>query len=125
MQYFDIFYYLNRRFPYTNGLLWASDGNKLNLISGEKISLKRLYELFRGTCLHRLVWIQFLAALNLFLKGKEKILKDASTKVYNNLLLLDLNLSLTESGIMLTLAIEINFRLENSIFAKKKVECKN
>ena len=123
MQYFDIFYYLNRRFPYTNTLLWASDGNKPNLISGEKISLKRLYELFRDTCLHRLVWIQFLAALNLFLKGKEKILKDALTKVYNNLLLLDL--SLTESDIMLTLAIEINFRLENSIFAKKKVECKN
>ena len=67
--------------------------------------------------MHRLVWIQLLAALNLLLKGKEKILKDALTKVYNNLLLLDL--SLTESDIMLTLAIEINFRLENSIFAKK------
>ena len=73
MKSFDIFYYLNGRFPYTNGLLWVPNDDKPNIISGEKLSLKRLYKLFCGTHPHGLVSMQFLATLNLFLGGKEVI----------------------------------------------------
>ena len=67
MKSFDIFYYLNGRFPYTNGLLWVPNGDKPDIISGEKLSLKRLYKLLCGTRSH------VLAMLNLFLGGKEVI----------------------------------------------------
>ena len=83
----DIFHYLNSRFPYRNSLPWVPDGDKLDFISGEKVSLKRLSRLFCSTHLHRLVSIQFLAMLNLFLGGKEEISKDALAEVYHNLLL--------------------------------------
>lgn len=73
MKSFDIFYYLNGRFPYTNGLLWVPNDDKPNIISGEKLSLKRLYKLFCGTHPRGLVSMQFLATLNLFLSGKEVI----------------------------------------------------
>ena len=49
MKSFDIFYYLNGRFPYTNSLLWVPNGDKPDIISGEKLSLKRLYKLLCGT----------------------------------------------------------------------------
>ena len=82
---FDNFYYLNGRLPYTNGHLFVLDGEKPSFISGDKISLKRLYELFRGTKLHGLVSMQFLATLNLFLGRKERISKNSRTEQYYNL----------------------------------------
>ena len=36
-------------FPTILVFLWGPDGDKPNFISGQKISLKRLYEVFRGT----------------------------------------------------------------------------
>ena len=72
---------------------------------------------------HGLVSIQFLVALNLFLEGKGKILKDALTEVYHNLSLQAL--SVKETGIKLEfekitqLATEINLKLQNSIFVNK------
>lgn len=60
MKSFNIFNYLNGRFPYNNDLLWAPDGDKPDFILGGKISIKRLYELFRGIRSHGLVLIQFL-----------------------------------------------------------------
>lgn len=68
---FNIFYYPNDRFPYTNRLLWVL-GNKPNFISGGN-SLKRLYKLSRGTRSHALASIGFLATVNLFLGEKEQI----------------------------------------------------
>ena len=65
----DFFFYLNGRMPATNGLIWIPDGGKPDVISGLKLSIKCLYELFIGT----VVTVQFLAALNLFLSGKNNI----------------------------------------------------
>ena len=101
----------------------GSHGDKLNFVSGEKIFLKRLYKLFRGTRSHGLVSLQFLAGLNLFLRGKEKILNDALTEIYHNFLLQAL--SVKEIGTTLgfekitELAAEVNLRLQNSIFVNK------
>ena len=60
MKSFDIFNYLNGRFPYNNDLLWVTDGDKPDFILGGKISIKRLCELFRGMRPHGLILIQFL-----------------------------------------------------------------
>ena len=54
-------------------LIFVPNGEKPSIISADKVSLKRLYQLLRWTKLHGLVWMQFLAALNLFLGRKEKI----------------------------------------------------
>ena len=81
-----------------------------------------MYELFGGTHSHGLVLIQLLAVLNLFLGGKEKILKNALAEVYHNLSLQAL--SVKEIGITLEFKkiteqmTEINLRLQNLIFAK-------
>ena len=67
--------------------------------------------------------LQFLAGLNLFLRGKEKILNDALTEIYHNFLLQAL--SVKEIGTTLgfekitELAAEVNLRLQNSIFVNK------
>ena len=57
MKSVDIFYYLNGRFPYNNDFLWVPDGDKPDVILGGKISIKKLYELFRGMHSHGLVLI--------------------------------------------------------------------
>ena len=47
MKSFDVFYYLNGRFPATNSLLWISDGDEPDFFfSGEKISITGFYGLF-------------------------------------------------------------------------------
>ena len=68
--------------PATNKLIWVPVGHIPEFISGEKLSLKRLYELFRGTRSHGLVSILFFAALNLFLDGKTQISKNAFSEPY-------------------------------------------
>ena len=60
-------YYFNGRLSLTNGLLPAPDAETYP--GAEKISIKRLYELYKGTKSHGLVLLQFLSALNLFLDG--------------------------------------------------------
>ena len=72
------------RLPYMDG---HPDGEKASFISGDKISLKCLYELFSGTKSHGLVLMQFLSVLNLFLCGKDEISKNALTELYYNLLI--------------------------------------
>lgn len=56
-----------------NGLIWVPDADTTDFISDEKLSVKRLYKLFRVTTFHGIVSIQFLSALNLFLSGKTKV----------------------------------------------------
>ena len=46
--------------------------------SGEKVSLKRLYKMFRGARSHGLVSVEFLAGLNLFLGRKNIIFEKFS-----------------------------------------------
>ena len=62
---FQMFYYLNRRFPLTNDLLIVADGVVPE--GEEKINLKQLYEMFKDTNPHGLVFLQFLCALEYFL----------------------------------------------------------
>ena len=69
----DFFFYLNGRMPATSELIWIPDGGKPDVISGLKLSIKCLYELFIGTRSHGVVTVQFSAALNLFLSGKNNI----------------------------------------------------
>ena len=38
MKSFDVFYYLNGRFPATNGLLWISDGDETDFFFRAKKS---------------------------------------------------------------------------------------
>ena len=52
---FRMFYYFNERLPLTNGLLIAPDGETTE--GTEKINLKLLYEMFKGTKSHGLVSI--------------------------------------------------------------------
>ena len=44
LQFFDIFYYFNGHLPLTNSLLPVPDGE--TPLDAEKVSLKRLYELY-------------------------------------------------------------------------------
>ena len=67
LQCFEFFYYFNGHLPLTNGLLPVPGGETHP--SAEKISLKRLYELYRGTKSHGLVSLKFLSALNLLFGG--------------------------------------------------------
>ena len=46
-----------------NGLIWVPDADTTDFISDEKLSVKRLYKLFRVTTFHGIVSIQFLSAL--------------------------------------------------------------
>ena len=62
---FQMFYYLNGRFPLTNGLLIVPDGEVPE--GREKINLKQLYEMFKDTNSHGLVSLQFLCADGIFL----------------------------------------------------------
>ena len=61
---FQMFYYLNRRFPLTNGLPIVPYGEMPE--DEEKIILKQLYEMFKDTNSHRLVSLQLLCALGIY-----------------------------------------------------------
>ena len=62
---FQMFYYLNGRFPLTNGLLIFSDAEVPE--GTDKINLKLLYEMFKATNSYGIVSVQFLGALAIFL----------------------------------------------------------
>ena len=70
LQIFQLFDYLNGRLLLTNGLLPVPDGETPP--GTKKISLKRLYELFKDTKSYGLISLQFLSTINFFF---EKILK--------------------------------------------------
>ena len=67
LQFFNIFYYFNGHLPLTNSLLPVPDGE--TPLDTEKVSLKRLYELYEDIKSHGLVLLQFLSAVNLFFGG--------------------------------------------------------
>ena len=67
LRIFQMFYYFNRGLLLANGLLPVSDGEIPNRF--EKISMETLYELFKDTKSHGLVFLQSLLALNLFFGG--------------------------------------------------------
>ena len=55
----DFLFYMNGRFPATNGLIWVPEADIPKFISGEKLFLKCLYELFRRATSHGLVSRKF------------------------------------------------------------------
>ena len=67
LRIFQMFYYFNRGLLLANGLLPVSDGEIPD--RSEKISMETLYELFKDTKSHGLVFLQSLLALNLFFGG--------------------------------------------------------
>ena len=61
---FQIFYYLNGRLPFTNGLIIVPDGEVPEGM--EKINLKNLYSMFRDTKSHGLVSLRFPFSFGIF-----------------------------------------------------------
>ena len=61
---FQMFYDYSSRLPLTYGLLVVPDGEIPP--GSEKISLKSLYEMFKGTKSHGLVFLYFLSALSIY-----------------------------------------------------------
>ena len=117
---FAMFYYINGRLPYTDGHLFVPDGEIPSGIQGEKLSLKEPFAKFFWTKSNGLVSAPFLAALLLFLAGKESLVKNFLTELYRNLtveVLLSDNDSLLEFQALTDLFAEINVLLANSIFA--------
>ena len=77
-----MFYYLNGKPPLTNGLLIVPKGEVPE--GTEKINLKFLFEMFRGTNSHGLGSIQFISTLGIFFGLKISIPKNAITELYRN-----------------------------------------
>ena len=78
-----MFHYFNIRLPLTNGLLIVSNSETPE--GTEKINSKLLYEMFKDTKSHGLVYIQFFCALGIFFGFHISIPKYAITKLYKNL----------------------------------------
>ena len=83
LKLFQLFYYFIGRLPPTNSLLPIPDGETPH--GSKKLSLKKLYEMFKDAESHGLVFIQFLSALNLFFGGQVQLSKDAITGLCKNL----------------------------------------
>ena len=62
---FDLFYYINGRFPFTTGLLTIPGGKTPSFANDKKLLIKNRYERFCRKYSHGAV--PFLSALNLFL----------------------------------------------------------
>ena len=120
---FDLFYYMNRRSPFTTGDLYVLDGEKLDQVKGEKLNIKELYKKFRGSNSYGLLSLPFLCTLNLFLGGKEKTSKAAMIKLYSNLTLSILSSNdYLKFQALTDIFTEINLRFNNSIFANNSRE---
>ena len=72
-----------RRLPLTNRLLIVPDGDTPE--ESRNVSLKLLYEMFKDTKSHGLVFLQFLCALNIFSGRNISLMKNALTEFYYNL----------------------------------------
>lgn len=112
-------------FQLKKGFVDAPDGETLDILcESKRISLKRLYELFRGSNSYGLVSIQFLAALYVLLGGKSKISKNTMLEFYWNLLMQALNRKNQDVSLgfddMAKFVMEINCELQNRIYKKFK-----
>ena len=119
---FDLYYYINGRFPYTTGLLPIPDGNFQAFVGDQKILIKKLYEQFQGTLFNRIVAVTFLCALNLFLHGDPEKSKSALTELYYNLSFEVLSKEYELSAVFETigdLSGEINLNLQKAIRSNK------
>ena len=119
---FDLFYYKNRRFPFTTGLLPIPDGNFPVFVVDQKISIKKLYEQFRSSLAHGIMAVPFLCTLNLILSGDPKKLKSALTELYHNLSLEVLSNEYETCAVFDAigdLTAEINLNLQKAISSNR------
>ena len=116
---FAMFYYLNGRFPFTDGHLFVPDGDAPPNIIGDKLNLKELFAKFFMTGSRGLVSSPFIAAILLFFIGNEKLAKDFLTELYYNLLVEILskdNNEVLNFNALTDLCTEVGARLGNAIF---------
>ena len=111
---FQMFYYHNGRQPLANGLSPAPDGKTPP--DSEKISPKSLYEMFKDTKSHGVIFLQLLSVLNIFLDGDIRLSKDTITDLNKNLLLQTLSgQQQIEFEKISDLTSHINFKMKHSI----------
>ena len=114
-----MFYYLNGRFPLTNGLLIVPDGEVPQ--GRENINLKQLYEMFKDTNSHGLVSLQFLCADGIFLGVDKSITESAITELYKNLSYETLSGARDlDFQAVFDLILEINFQIKRSTLLNGK-----
>ena len=82
---FAIFYYINGRLLYMDGLLFVPDVETPFEIIEEKLTLKELFAKIFRTDSNGLVLSPFLVTLLLFFARKEALAEDFLTKLYKNL----------------------------------------
>ena len=92
---FDLFYFVNGRFPSTTAHTFIPRGNLPMEVNGKELNIKKLYEKFRGTNSHGLVSSLFLAGLNIFFSGDPEIRRKFLTEFYQNM---TVNTFLTENS---------------------------
>ena len=83
MKIFQDFYTLMGRLPLSKALLVVPDGDAL---SGEKLNMKHLYDLFKNTKSHGIVSLPFLGLTQYYLEENDHSLtKNTTTELYYNL----------------------------------------
>ena len=82
---FDVFYFVNGRFPTTGVHTFIPRTDLPMEVNGEELNIKKLYEKFRTTNSHALVSSQFLAALNIFFGGDPELSRRFLTEFYQNM----------------------------------------
>ena len=116
---FQMFYYLNRRFSLTNGLLIVPDGGVPE--GTEKLDLNLLYEMFKDTYSHGIVFIQFLCALAVFLGADISIPENVITELFKNLSYENLSGAKNiEFDAVSDLVSEIGFMIKQSILLNRE-----
>ena len=82
---FDIFYFVNGRFPTAGVHTFIPRADLPMEVNGEELNIKKLYEKFRTTNSHALVSSQFLAALNIYFGGDPELSRRLLTEFYQNM----------------------------------------
>ena len=120
---FQVFYHFNGRRPLTHGLLVVPAGETPE--RSEKISLKDLYEMFRGRKYHGLVFLQFLCILDIFFRGNMSLSKNALTELYYDLSYETLNGGRDlKFDVILDLTADMSFQMKGSTLLNLKRKSK-
>ena len=116
----QMFYYLNGRFPLTNGLLIIPDSEVPE--GKEKIISKQFYEMFKDTNSHWLVSFQFLGALKIFsgLDTWYLLPQNTITELWKNLLYETLRgVRNFESSAVSDLILGLSFKMKQSTLGNR------
>ena len=113
-----MFYYLNGRLPFTNGLIIVPDGEVPEGM--EKINLKNLYSMFKNTKSHGVVSLHFLWSLGIFFRLQPSITKYTLIEFYQNLPYETLSGTRTTNLKVSHLIGELSFSIKQSAIANIK-----